>query len=275
MISTMKFRVLPITKLCSLGFCLIAALGAGADEVSEDPTTPWHVSLGLGARSQPTFPGASSSEINPIPLIDARYGWMVLNTSQIGTPFLGLAPRFFNDDLTLIGGVLFREGRDQSDDDWLAGQNDIDPTAMAVIGFNWVPGNSLLLLRGWTERDILSNDHGATLTSELLLRAPLPYGIGIQAGVTSTWANEQHRNTWFASTPNSTAAVVSGQGAPRFSGSGQREWGWIAEGAAPIGERLHLVTRLTMTWLDSSLERSPVVQQTRQESATVGLMYRF
>ncbi|MCC5841243.1 MAG: MipA/OmpV family protein [Opitutales bacterium] len=255
--SPKKNRAFPLTALCSLGLSLIAPQNASAQEVSEDRRGGWHVSLGLGARYAPTFPGASSSEITPRPLIDARYGWAVFDTFLIGTPFLGLAPQFFNDDLTLMGGVILREGRDPGDDDWLAGQNKIDDTAMALIGFNWTPGNSLLLLRGWAERDVLSNDHGSSLTLELLLRAPLPRGIGIQAGITSTWATEQHLNTWFASAVNRTAAVTSGQGAQSFSGSGHREWGWIAEGSAPIGESFHLITRFTMTWLDSGLEKAP------------------
>ena len=109
-------------SLAALTAAVILATGTAAVAQSQEEDGDFLV-LGLGATWEPTFRGSDKSQVEPVPVIEARYGRLFIGELGVGADFLvsdGPSKLTFGVSLGL------GEGRKKEDDPRLAGLGDLD-----------------------------------------------------------------------------------------------------------------------------------------------------
>lgn len=223
--------------------------------------------IGLGVASRPAYSGGEERETRALPLIEYRWasGWFAGVRDGIGYSFSSNPTGEYGLSLGLD------LGRDEDDDPALDGLGDIDPQpVLGAFLSGRVAGplrlSSVLRYGGGKDGDGLALDLGAEAG------LPLPSGIMLRVGVSTTWVNETLVQDYYG--------IDAGQslrsGYPVYSPSA---------GLREAELNLGLMFRFGKHWgasLGGGVERllgdakdSPIVQEPESWSAIALLTRRF
>lgn len=226
----------------------------------------WIVNLGVGALDMPTYPGASTHSVRPVPFVNISYGHLLV----IGPD--GVEVNLVDEDGLRIGPVIgFQRGRDQSDDSRLNGLGNISPSMTAGIFVDYRTGPFDLV--GTVNQAIPDTNYG------LLARVRGDYriqiirkGIEFNIGPDVEFADASYNQTWFG-----VSQVQSAQsGLSAYSpGAGIKDVGLHAGLTAFVSQ--HILVRLfgTIERLTGNDAGSPIVQNKTQTSIGLGAAYHF
>lgn len=99
---------------------LLASVSSASAQEDEDGG---FLVLGLGAAWEPIFKGSSKSQVEPDPIIEARYGRFFIGELGVGADILVLDSA---SELTFGAAIGLGEARNEKDDKALAGLGDLD-----------------------------------------------------------------------------------------------------------------------------------------------------
>jgi MipA family protein len=252
---------------------LMATLAVANDAKAQAAAETWRFSVGLGAISQPKYPGSDERETNALPLLSASYGrYFIGATPGAGTPagigaFLVQEPKW---KLGVAIGGNFSKPREESDAPRLRGLGDIDGTTLASVFGSY--DEKWFSLRAGVVTDIGGNDHGTRMSLDLEGKYSPTDKLTLSAGPGITWADKKYTQTFFGVTPvqsgnsglNATTAT-SGVNTLRFGiGADYRldaNWG--------------LGARITAARLRGDALNSPITENKTQNSFGIFATYRF
>jgi outer membrane protein len=109
-------------SLAALTAAVILATGTAAVAQGEEEDGGFLV-LGLGAAWEPIFKGSSKSQVEPDPIIEARYGRFFIGERGVGADILVLDGP---SELTFGAVIGLDEARNEKDDKALAGLGDLN-----------------------------------------------------------------------------------------------------------------------------------------------------
>jgi MipA family protein len=279
---------LPQRGLCTFALSLLTANAMAGDLVSmsnsmyansglfttdQPATDSWRYSLGAGVVNMPTFPGASGTETNAVPLIGASYGRYFIGMNPDAGELLSLGAYLLRDDRWRIGAALaydFIEPRKESDDPRLRGLGDIDRTAhaelFAIYSIGWAE------IRGGVQTDIGGKDRGTSATLDAIGRYQATPELLLTAGPGLTWGSSDYNSTYFG--VDEVQSALSGL--PRYSaGSGLNTLRFSLGASYRLTTHWRVGGDITASWLQGGSADSPIVEKKTQMSYGVFVNYLF
>ena len=241
----------------------LPAHAAGNLLLIEAPPPKATLSLGGSVLSLPKYPGSKQTETLPMPALD----WQLPNGMFVSTD-TGVGWNLSPNKAVQAGVRLWPQlGRSRKD---APGLESIGPR-IQVQGFaNLQVGEVLLLQSGvlygaGRDRDGLQVEVGAT--------SGIPIGdsaIGI--GLATTWANKAFRDSYYGV----SAAESRTSGLAAYTpGSGTLDTSLTISAEMKFGAAWRLSGQVVLARLNTDISRSPVVQQRRQDLASLTLWRSF
>ena len=205
----------------ALAFVVVAAHGVVASAAPVDRPMPsdWSFTFGAGALAAPSYPGAGSTRILPLPFVDVRY-----RDRFFLSPIAGLGVNLLAVPGARLGvSVLPDLGRTASSGDRLRGWGDISAGAdVKLFGELRVVGPLAVLA---AVRRQLGGGNGTVVDAGLTGTLPLMGRLIISATGTVSWANARYTRSYFGvDADQSATALLHGSAVPAFSpGAGLRD----------------------------------------------------
>jgi MipA family protein len=260
-------RLLPLASLLvAVPFGLVAG-GVLAQDMAgpgkEERRGKWEFVLGAGAIHGPTYEGAKEFDSQALPFFSISYG------EKLSLGFEGLSYEFYQaGPLSLTGKLGFSFGRKQSDDPHLAGLGDIESGAALGFGMGYELGP--LRLTADFERSF-GDDDG--IVGKIGAEYSHPVGrVLLGAGVSATWADDNHMQSFFGVTGAQSAASGLAQ---YDAGAGFKRADLELSATYMVAENWMLRGQIAMGQLLGDAADSPVVQDTTQTSAAVFVVFKF
>ena len=215
---------------------------AGPAPLDRPVPSDWFFAFGAGALALPSYAGAASTKILPLPWIDLRYRDRVFLS-----PIAGLGVNLVALHGARLGVSLLPDlGRSASSNDRLRGWGDLGAGAdLKVFGELRVVG-PIGVFAG--VRRQLGAGNGTVVDSGLAGTLPLLRRLIVSATGTVTWANARYTRAYFGVDADQSAMALShGSAVPTFAaGAGLRD--------ASLG--LLAIFRVDKHWSVQSLARA-------------------
>jgi MipA family protein len=238
-----------------LALLVVAAYAPGSPAQEDDFAGPapldrpvpsdWSFAFGAGALALPSYAGASSTKILPLPWIDLRY-----KDRFFLSPIAGLGLNLIASHEGRLGiSVLPDLGRSASSNDRLRGWGDIGAGADVKVSGELRVFGPIGAFAG--VRRQLGGGNGTIVDSGLTGTLPLFRRLIVSATCTVTWANARYTRSYFGVDADQSAVALSyGSAVPTFAaGAGLRD--------ASLG--LLAILRVDKHWSVQSLARSEVL----------------
>ena len=243
---------------------LVPAHAAGNLLLIEAPPPKATLALGATVWQLPQYPGAKKTDTLVLPALD----WQLPNGMFVSTD-TGVGWNLSSSKTVQAGVRLWPQfGRSRKD-----GPAGLDPIGLRIQaqGFANVQIGEVLLLQsgvlygGGRDRDGVQVELGAT--------SGIPIGdslIGI--GLATSWANKAYRDSYYGV----SAAESRASGLASYTpGSGMLDTSLTVSAEMKFGSAWRLSGQVVLARLNTDLSRSPVVQQRRQDLATLTLWRNF
>ena len=250
--------------MLAAGLLPAAAGAAGNLLLIEAPPTQTTLALGASVWSLPQYPGARKSDTLLLPALDYQHANGFFASTDLGLGW-NLSPT-----PAVQAGVRLWPQFGRSRKDGPAGLEPIGLRIQPQAYANLQVGQVLLLQSGLLygagrDRDGLQLELGAT--------SGIPVGdslIGI--GLAATWANRAYQQSYFGV----SAAESRASGLPAFSPkSGLLDTSLTISAELKFGPQWRLSGQVVLARLSTDTARSPVVQDRRQDLATLTLWRSF
>ena len=286
----MNYPSIPLrTRLlvgCTLALFAAAAMADDAVSISDggfalstpdDPEVAqpeaWNFVVGAGVVNRPTFPGASGTKTEGVPILGASYGRFFIGESLDAASLISLGAYLYRDNHWRLGVALtydFLQPREESDDPHLTGLGDIDRSAhveaFGVFTYDW------LIARSSVVADIGEKQRGTWVTFDVLGRyLPTPQwvlvaGPGLKLGTT------EYNRTFFGVDADQSAR----SGLPVYSpGSGLNLLRFSAAARYHPTVNWNFAASVTAGRLQGDSSNSPIVQKKDQVTYALAANYRF
>jgi outer membrane scaffolding protein for murein synthesis (MipA/OmpV family) len=255
-------------SLAALTTAVLLATGTAAAAQEEDEGGGFLV-LGLGAAFEPVFNGSDQTQVEPDPIIEARYGRFFIGELGVGADiFVSDGP----SELTFGAAVGLGEGRKEEDDTRLAGLGDLDGAVELALfaEAEWGP----VEFDAAVVTDVGSGHGGTFLEFGVGFENTLSDRLSYEVELSTVYGNDSYANAFYG--VSSSQAARSGHAA--FSpGAGFTEASldlsmryaitdtWFAEASVGVGTLL------------GEARNAPFVAQDTFTSATIGIgrVFRF
>ncbi len=218
---------------------------ASAAPLDRPLPSDWSFEFGGGALALPSFPGAASTRVLPLPFVDLRYGDRVFLS-----PISGLGVNLVAVPGARLGVALLPDlGRTASSSDRLRGWGDIGAGAdLRLFGQLRVVG-PVAVLAG--VRRQFGAGHGTVVDAGLTGALPLLRRLIVSATGTVSWANARYTRSYFGvDADQSAAALLFGSAVPTFAaGAGLRD----------ASLALNAIVRVDQHWSVQSVARTEVL----------------
>jgi len=217
----------------------------------------WSFVFGGGALAVPSYPGADSTKVIPLPFVDIRYGDRVFLS-----PITGLGVNLFVVPGARLGLALLPDlGRTASSSDRLRGWGDLGAGAdLKLFGQLHVAGPLGVLA---SVRRQFGAGNGTVVDAGLTGTLPLLRRLIVSATGTLTWANARYTRSYFGVDADQSAAALSyGSALPTFAaGAGLRDASLGLLAIVPLDRHwsLQSVTRTEVLLGDAA--SSPLTQR--------------
>jgi outer membrane scaffolding protein for murein synthesis (MipA/OmpV family) len=231
----------------ALALLVVAAYAPAspAERIDRPLPSDWSFVFGGGALARPSYPGAASTRVLPLPFVDLRYGDRVFLS-----PISGLGVNLVAVPAARLGVALLPDfGRSASSSDRLRGWGDIGAGAdLKLFGQLRVLG-PLAVLAG--VRRQLGAGNGTVVDAGLTSTLPLMRRLIVSATGTVTWADARYTRAYFGVDADQSAAALSfGSALPTYAaGAGLRD----------ASLSLYAIVPLDQHWSVQSLARTEVL----------------
>lgn len=246
---------------------LAVAAPARADAPDEGA---WSFELGAGAFLGPDYEGSDDYEVRPVPIVEIDWNDRVFLSARRGVGVYALRDR----EASVGGAVGWQFGRDEDDNEALAGLGDVDGSPVARLFGDYAPGAFGVGLE--IVQDLGDGHEGATVTADAFWRrAPTDGGLVLRLGPSVTWASEDYMTSFFGI---DAAQAARSAYTPYAAEAGLKEASVSALAAYPLTDRLWLGGRASLGRLLGDAADSPIVDRegsARQASVGLTLNYRF
>jgi len=231
----------------------------------------WSFEFGGGALALPSFPGASSTKVIPLPWIDLHYRDLFFLS-----PISGLGVNLVAVPGARLGVALLPDfGRSASDSNRLRGWGDIGTGAdLRLFGQLRVIG-PVAVLAG--VRRQLGGGNGTLVEGGLTSKLRLLPRLFLTATGTVTWANARYTQAYFGVDAEQSATALSfGSAVPTFSaGAGLRDASLALSASLRIDDHWSLQSIFRTEALLGDAGRSPLTEQRLQLTFGGFIAYRL
>jgi outer membrane protein len=226
------------TSAIALAIVAVSSANVNATELPDQAgpsADAWQFTVGLGAATQPRYPGSAERKSSGFPVLSATYGrYFIGGVPGAGVP-AGIGAYLVQNDHWRVGvglGGSFEKPRKETDSPRLRGLGDIDRTALGAVFASY--SDAWWTLRGNVLTDIGGKQQGTRLSLSAEARYPISDTITLSAGPNVTWADAKYTQTVFgvdaAQSARSGLAVRHRQGRPELGGLlGRRECAAVIE----------------------------------------------
>jgi len=231
----------------------------------------WSFEFGGGALALPSFPGASSTKVIPLPWIDLHYRDLFFLS-----PISGLGVNLVAVPGARLGVALLPDfGRSASDSNRLRGWGDIGTGAdLRLFGQLRVIG-PVAVLAG--VRRQLGGGNGTLVEGGLTSKLRLLPRLFLTATGTVTWANARYTQAYFGVDAEQSATALSfGSAVPTFAaGAGLRDASLALSASLRIDDHWSLQSIFRTEALLGDAGRSPLTEQRLQLTFGGFIAYRL
>jgi len=261
-------------NLVGLAIGLLASSLAMAQEAAVPPAdTTWQFTVGLGAVSQPRYPGSAHQKTSGFPVLSAGYGrYFIGGVPGAGVP-AGVGAYLVQDEHWRLGvglGGNLQKPRKESDSPRLQGLGDIDATALAAVFASY--NDKWWTLRGNVLTDVGGKQQGTRLSMDAEARYPIGQTVALSAGPGFTWADAKYTQKFFGI---DTAQSARSGLAPYTAKAGLNSVGFTVGADMRIALSWGLGMRVTASKLHGDAVNSPVTEKTTQTTVGLFAAYRF
>jgi outer membrane protein len=248
-----------------------ATFSAAAVAFPERPQpSDWSVSLGGGALALPSYPGAASLRVLPLPFVDVRYKDVLFLS-----PVAGLGVNAISLERMRFGIAFSPDfGRSASSSDRLRGFGDISAGAMMKVFGTYGLGPIALLA---DIRQELGSGDGTLADAGVTTTLPLARRLILSATASLTWANARYARSYFGvDFLQSSAALSQGSFVPAYSArAGLRDTALTLVAIVPIDTHWSVQSLVRSEVLLGSTGESPLVERRFQPSFGGFVAYRL
>jgi outer membrane scaffolding protein for murein synthesis (MipA/OmpV family) len=254
----------------------LAVVGAYAGFASAAPIdhpmpSDWSFTLGAGALLTPSYPGAASTKVVPLPFVDVRYKDRIFLS-----PIAGLGVNVLAVPGARLGVSLLPDlGRSASQGNRLRGWGDISAGAdVKLFGELRVLGPLAVLA---SVRRQLGGGNGTVVDAGLTGTLPLMRRLIVSATATVSWANGRYTQSYFGvGADQSAAALLQGSLVPTFAaGAGLRDASLGVLAIVPIDRHWSVNSIVRTEVLLGDAATSPLTERRFQLTFGGFLAYRF
>lgn len=268
--------VRPTTLLLARGARCLAAIAlvlAGQELPGQEAPPTWKFVAGIGAISQPKFPGGSERMTRALPVLGAEYGRFFLGGAPGSGVPAGLGAYLYRDARWTLGaglGADITKPRKEADSPRLRGLGDVDATPLgAVFGScQWTH----LAIRASAVTDIGGKDEGTRASLDLEGRCRLFGNLMVSAGPGATWADRKYHQTFFGVTDLQSAASGLDHYAP---GGGLNTLRFTVGANLRLRRQWSLGARFTVNELQGDAASSPITEKKRSNVLGLFAIYSF
>lgn len=258
-----------------LMICGLPGLSSGV--LAADPEaggSDWNFELGAMARVAPDYEGSDDYEFSPAPLIEIEWRERVRLTTK-GGPGL-YADLLKGNGFTVTTGISYEFGRDEDDNDALAGLGDLEVGAVGNLALSYERGPFGLTLG--LARDVGGDREGLAASLEgSYSRAFLDERLMFRLTPSISWADDSYMENSFGISAAQSLASARGYRAYE-AGSGLKDAGLGLTAIYRVTDNVMLLGRAQYSQLLGDAADSPIVDRegsAGQFEAGLGLVYRW
>jgi outer membrane protein len=244
---------------------------ASAAPLDRPLPSDWSFAFGGGALVHPSYPGAASTKVLPLPFVDLRY-----RDRFFLSPISGLGVNLVAVPEARLGVALLPDlGRTASSSDRLRGWGDIGAGAdLKLFGQLHVFG-PVAVLAG--VRRQLGAGNGTVVDAGLTGTLPLMRRLIVSATGTVTWANARYTRSYFGvDAGQSAAALLHGLALPTFAASaGLRDTSLALFAIVPVDQHWSVQSLARTEVLLGDAARGPLIERRFQLTFGGFLVYRL
>jgi outer membrane protein len=233
----------------------------------------WHFSVGIGAASQPKFPGSSETRLGAVPTFTASKGRLQLGALPGAGASLGVGYTVLEEGPWRLGvgvGTSLEKPRAANDSATLLGLGDIEQTTLGTVSGSYAIGAATA--SATIIGDIGGHQQGTQALLDIAFKArPMDKWL-VSAGPGITLMDSQYAQTYYGVTPAQSASsgvasytASAGVSAVRFGAGAEyeltREW--------------RLGARYSASKLQGDAATSPMAEKNTQTSVGLFANYRF
>jgi outer membrane protein len=242
-------------------------LGAHAEAASP---SDWSVTIGAGAVGMPSYPGAASMRVMPMPIVDVQYRHVFFLSTVSGLGMNVIATR------TLMAGFAVSPdlGRSASAADRLRGWGDISPGADLKL-FGMYSLGPVALVANVIHQ--LSAGNGTLVDGGLTSTLPISRRFTLSATATVSWADARYTRAYFGVDGNqSVDALAHGAALSRYSvGAGPRDAALALFAVIPIDDHWSVQSLVRAEVLLGDAAGSPLTEKRVQPTVGGFVAYRL
>mgnify|MGYP003884147467 CR=1 FL=1 len=223
----------------------------------------WKLMVGVGAIYAPEYEGSDKFDVNPLPIISAKFG------DRVSVDITGVTIDVFQHDgfkLGLKGG--YEIGRKEEDSRYLRGFGDVDPGGIVggLVSYEQGPFQVYANLE-----KTIGGSNG--LTGTLGGRAFYEYDRFVfSADVSATWADNNHMQTYFGV----SSVQSAGSGRSEYeANAGFKRVDVKATATYVLNENWAITGATGLGLLMGDARNSPIVMDDVQPFSMVGVAYQF
>ena len=257
--------------LAVTGSCVAAF--ASQNALSQEETDAWRFTVGVGAMSEPEYPGSDESEIDPLPVLSAERGrYFFGSVPGAGVP-AGLGAYLIRNEHWRVGvglGTDFEDPREESDSPRLRGLGDVEASAMGAAFASYT--HKWLVVRFAAVTDIGDKEQGTRASVDLEGKYSPFDKLVLTAGPGLTWADSEYNQTLFGI--DALQSARSGQAAYAAEG-GVNSWRFTVGANYRLTENWGLGARFVAASLEGDAADSPITENETQNMLAVFATYAF
>lgn len=240
-----------------------ASTDPGLDATTSERKIDSHWTLGAGASMSPTFEGSDEYELNPIPLVDLKYGRFFAKAGDgIGVNIVETR-RF-----TAGASVDWMQGYDG--DDVGSGIDDVDGALGARI-FGAARLGGVVASIAATQA-VSETDRGLIVDATLSYPIHASERFTLAPSVGTTWANEKYMTGYFGV----DSAEAAASGLRRYDAkSGLKDVSFRISGKYRITRSISAIGSVGVSHLLGEAADSPIVEQETTPTGLLGIAYTF
>ena len=244
-----------------------ADLGARADARS---SSDWSIAVGGGVLSTPSYPGAASSHVMPMPFFEVQYRHLVFLS-----PVSGLGINVVSTQRVQAGVAVQPDlGRAASSADRLRGWGDVSPGADFRVFGMYSLGRITLLA---DVRRQLGAGNGTLIDGGVTSMLVHARHLMLSATATVSWADGRYTRAYFGVDGNQSAeALAQGVRLPSYSaGAGLRDAALTLVAVVPIDDRWSVQSLVRAEVLLGDAAASPLTERRVQPTFGGLIAYRL
>jgi outer membrane protein len=244
-----------------------ADAGALADARS---SSDWSITFGAGALSAPSYPGAASSHVMPMPFFEVQYRQLVFLS-----PLSGLGINAVSTEQMQAGVAVQPDlGRAASSGDRLRGWGDISPGADFKVFGMYSFGRIGLLADVHRQ---LGAGNGTLIDAGVTSMLVHTRHLMLSATAAVSWADRRYTRAYFGIDGNQSAeALAQGTKLPSYSaGAGLRDTALTLVAVVPVDDRWSVQSVVRAEILLGDAAASPLTERRVQPTFGAVIAYRL